>query len=60
MGSSARRLHVCKSNLLAEPLRPARFIVESLDADTETRVLVPVALRTGRVVALLNGFMVRS
>ena len=38
----------------------ARLIVESMDDDTETRVLVPVALASGGYVDLLNGGMDRS
>eukprot|EP00966_Prymnesium_polylepis_P256953 5935430-Prymnesium_polylepis.1 len=38
----------------------ARLVVESMDADTETRVLVPVALASGGYVDLLNGGQDRS
>ena len=38
----------------------ARLVVESMDGDTETRVLVPVALASGGYVDLLNGGQDRS
>ena len=39
----------------AEDVLPARLVIESLDGDTETRSLVPVALASGGYVDLLNG-----
>jgi hypothetical protein len=38
----------------------ARLVIESMDGDTETRVLVPVALASGGYVDLLNGGQDRS
>jgi len=38
-----------------QSVSPARLIIESLDSDTETRSLVPVALASGGYVDLLNG-----
>ena len=39
----------------ASAVRPERLIIESLDSDTETRSLVPVALASSGYVDLING-----
>lgn len=44
----------------AGQVRLARLVVESMDSDTETRVLVPVAVASGGYVDLLNGGQDRS